>query len=211
MRTLLSPVQNPVQNPAQKPVHNPAVEPFNPNLAFSDRLNPHHEALLRGDILTETRSHSAWGGGVTAQMYLPLSRSLVWPQVTDYPRWVQFFPDLCRSEVTGWSDPAKSAKVVYQVASKAFFLLSIQVEIYLKVSELAPSETTQQIQFRMERGSFSDFTADLTLEDYRAGTILTYSVEATPTIPVPTPFIQQAMKLDLPANMRKMRKVLCGQ
>jgi Polyketide cyclase / dehydrase and lipid transport len=167
------------------------------------------ESLLRGEVLLSTRSHSAWGGAVTAQIYVPLGRAYVWQQVTDYPRWVQFFPDLVRSEVI--SDYARSHKRLYQVASKAFFLLSIQVEIYLKVIETAHQNSWQQIQFCLERGNFSDFTANLKLQDYRSGTLITYSVEATPTIPVPSQFIQQAMRLDLPANMRKMRQVLCGQ
>jgi Polyketide cyclase / dehydrase and lipid transport len=176
----------------------------------------HQENLLKGEVLLTTRSHSAWGGAVTAQMYVPLSRSHVWQQVTDYPRWVQFFPDLVQSEVL--SDlselPARSRarnpKRLYQVASKAFWMLSVQVEIYLKVVEtIQPSQ--QQIQFCLEKGNFSDFTANLNLQDYRAGTVLTYSVAATPTIPVPSQLIQQAMRLDLPANMRKMRQVLCGQ
>ncbi len=167
------------------------------------------ESLLRGDVLLATRSHSAWGGAVTAQIYVPLSRAYVWQQVTDYSRWVQFFPDLVRSEIL--SEPTRSHKRLYQVASKAFFLLSIQVEIYLKVIETAHQNSWQQIQFCLERGNFSDFSANLKLQDYRSGTLLTYSVSATPSIPVPSQFIQQAMRLDLPANMRKMRQVLCGQ
>jgi Polyketide cyclase / dehydrase and lipid transport len=167
------------------------------------------ESLLRGDVLIATRSHSSWGGAVTAQIYVPLSRAYVWQQVTDYPRWVQFFPDLVQSQVLG--EPVRSQKRLYQVASKAFFMLSVQVEIYLKVIETAHQNSWQQIQFLLERGNFSDFSADLKLQDYRSGTLLTYSVAATPSLPVPSQFIQQAMRLDLPANMRKMRQVLCGQ
>ncbi len=60
-----------------------------PHLALSQQ-----KALLQGEVLVETRSHSAWGGAVTAQMYLPIARSHVWQQLTDYPRWVQYFPDV---------------------------------------------------------------------------------------------------------------------
>jgi carbon monoxide dehydrogenase subunit G len=80
-----------------------------------------------------------------------------------------------------------------------------QVEVYLNVVEVR----RQQIQFRLEQGTFNDFTADLKLQDCGAGTLLTYAVQATPNIPIPTVFIQQAMHLELPANMRKMRQVLC--
>jgi hypothetical protein len=165
------------------------------------------ESLLQGDILLQTRSHSAWGGAVTAQMYLPVGRSQVWPQLTDYPRWTQFFPDLTRSEILPRYETS-GYKRLYQAAAKAFFLFTAQVEIYLNVIESAHA-SCQQIQFQLEKGSFHDFAATLKLQDFHAGTLLTYSVQATPTIPVPSQFIQQAMRLDLPANMRRMRQVLC--
>lgn len=168
-----------------------------------------HNDLLNGEILLQTQSHSAWGGAVTASMYLPLTRSQVWQQVTDYPRWVQYFPDLTRSEILCCTiDHKQTVKRLYQAASKAFFLFSAQVEIYLNVIERA-HRATQQIQFQLEKGSFADFSADLNLQDYQSGTLLTYSVRATPLIPVPTLLIQEAMRLDLPANMREMRQVLC--
>lgn len=169
------------------------------------------KALLSGEILLQTRSHSAWGGAVTAWMYLPLERTQVWQQVTDYPRWVQYFPDLVCSEVLSHGESLQGRKRLYQVAKKTFFMLSAQVEIYLKVIETVHTSARQQIQFRMERGSFTDFSADLKLQDHQSGTLLTYSVQATPTIPVPSVFIQEAMRLDLPANMRKMRQVICGR
>jgi carbon monoxide dehydrogenase subunit G len=163
------------------------------------------EALLKGEILIKTHSHSAWGGAVTAQMYLPVERSSVWQQITDYPRWVNYFPDLTHSEVIGNG----KVKRLRQAAKKAFLLFSAQVEIYLQVFEVA-HHAVQQIKFQMEKGSFSDFSADLRLQDCGSGTLLTYSVRATPTIPVPSLFIQEAMRLDLPSNMRKMRQVICG-
>jgi len=95
-----------------------------------------------------------------------------------------------------------------QVARKAFLMFSAQVEIYLNVVETAPSSTSDQIQFQLEKGQFHDFSADLTLQDYQSGTLLIYAVQATPTIPVPTMLLQEAMRLDLPANMRQMRRVI---
>jgi carbon monoxide dehydrogenase subunit G len=178
-------------------------------LSFSNSDNPtpdqvsnQQKALLQGEILVETRSHSAWGGAVTAQMYLPIARSHVWQQLTDYPRWVQYFPDITKSEVVRRGE----VKRLYQVAKKAFLFLSVQVEICLNVFEVLG----QHIQFRLEKGTFTDFTADLKLEDCGNGTVLTYSVQATPNIPVPGVFIQQAMHMELPENMRKMRQVLCA-
>ncbi len=158
--------------------------------------------MIGGEILVKTRSHSSWGGAVTATMYLPVVRSHVWQQVTDYPRWVQYFPDVTKSEVLHRGE----AKRLYQAAKKAFLFFTAQVEVYLNVIEVVQ----QQIQFRLERGTFVDFAADLSLQDCQGGTLLTYAVQATPNIPIPTMFIQQAMQLELPANMRKMRQVICG-
>jgi Polyketide cyclase / dehydrase and lipid transport len=182
---------------------------------LSTRLSPvaaaiaPHPALLNGEIILETRSHSAWGGAVTAQMYLPLTQSQVWQHLTDYSRWTQYFPDITRSEIL--HHPAGSlkrgVKRLYQAASKAFLFFSAQVEVYLNVLETHQ----QRIQFVLESGSFRDFTADVRLQACGDGTILTYSVQATPTIPVPSLFIQQAIQMDLPNNMRQMRRVMCGR
>lgn len=150
----------------------------------------------------ETHSHSVWGGAVTAQMYLPIARSSVWQQLTDYPRWVQYFPDVIKSEILHQGE----VKRLYQVAKKAFLFLTAQVEIYLNVFEVQG----QHIQFRLEKGTFTDFTANLELQDWGNGTLLTYSVQATPNILIPAIFIQQAMQIELPGNMRKMRQVLCA-
>ncbi|MBK1988665.1 cyclase [Sphaerospermopsis aphanizomenoides BCCUSP55] len=158
--------------------------------------------LIQGEILLQPRSHTIWGGAVTAWMYLPLVRTNVWQQLTDYPRWVQYFPDITKSEVLGKGD----VKRLYQAAQKAFLIFTAQVEIYLNVVEVIG----QQIQFRMEKGSFEDFHAKLELQDLGNGTLLAYTVQATPNIPIPSIFIQQAINLELPANMRKMRQVLCN-
>ncbi|HAZ44885.1 MAG TPA: cyclase [Cyanobacteria bacterium UBA11369] len=171
----------------------------------SDSIDP---ALLRGEILLQTRSHSAWGGACTASMYLPIARSHAWQQLTDYSRWVHYFPDVIKSEELHPVDSlASGGKRLYQMARKAFLMFTAEVEIYLRVIEVVQ----QQIQFRMEKGSFVDFSADLKLQDCGSGTLLTYTVAATPLIPIPSMFIQQAMHMDLPANMQKMRQVLCGR
>jgi Polyketide cyclase / dehydrase and lipid transport len=158
--------------------------------------------LIQGEILLQTRSHTIWGGAVTASMYLPLVRSYVWQQITDYSRWVQYFPDITKSEIMSKGD----VKFLYQTAQKSFLFFTAQVEIYLNVVEVLG----QQIQFRMEKGTFEDFHANLELKDMGKGTLLTYTVQATPNIPIPAIFIQQAMNLELPENMRKMRQVLCN-
>ena len=54
-------------------------------------------ALLRGDVLIATNTHAGKGAAVTAQMYVPLVRSQLWEQLTDYGRWVHYFPDITQS------------------------------------------------------------------------------------------------------------------
>lgn len=174
-------------------------------------LQDTHHALLDGEILLETRSHTAWGGAVTAQMYLSRPRAEVWQDITNYPQWVQYFPDITCSEIIGSAGEAqRGGKRLYQAARKAFMMITAEVEVYLRVFEIVNKDAWQSIQFCMERGSFNDFFADLKLQDYGTGTLLTYAVQATPTIPVPSMLIQQAMRLDLPQNMRSLRQAICG-
>ncbi|WP_448563262.1 SRPBCC family protein [Trichothermofontia sp.] len=165
------------------------------------------DRLVRGDIITQPHTYSDWGGAVTAWAYIPLDRPRVWQHITNYPRWTHYFSDVTRSEVLGVATAGLTRKRLYQMAQKSFFLLNIQVEVFLEVIER--QETGDSISFRLERGSFRDFAADLSLHPYQQGTILTYRVQATPTIPMPSLFIEQAMQRDLPNNMRQMRRVMC--
>ncbi len=174
----------------------------------SSMLNPSEfAALLKGDILLSTRPHTAFGGAVVAQMYLPVVRSQIWEQLTNYANWVNYFPDITRSEVLEYNpDRPYRGHRLYQAAQKNFLMFTAQVDVHLRVFE----NMQRQIRFRMERGSFNDFSASINLDDHENGTFLTYAVEATPTIPVPSLFIEQAMRQDLPGNMRQMRQVLCA-
>ena len=149
------------------------------------------------------------GAAVTATMYVPLVRSQTWQKLTEYSNWVHYFPDIVQSQVLEVKEQSKThpmTRRLYQVARKAFMMFSAQVEIYLQVIETVH----QKIQFRLEQGTFSDFSADLTLEDYGQGTLITYSVRATPSIPVPGFFLEQAIRHDLPGNMKTMRQVMCA-
>ncbi|MFM7427342.1 MAG: SRPBCC family protein [Elainella sp.] len=166
----------------------------------------HQNSLLRGEIVLKTRPHSAWGGAVTAQMYVPCRRSQVWQELIKYPNWVQYFPSLTQSHVLE-DLPNQGYKRLYQAAGKNFLIFTAQVEIYLKVTETI-HPLRHQIQFQLEKGTFHDFSALLKLQDYREGTLLTYSVQATPSIPIPTQIIQEGIRLDLPRNMRSMRQAI---
>jgi hypothetical protein len=164
-------------------------------------------ALLRGEIIVTPLVSTGGGGAVPAHMFVPLDRGLIWSQLTNYRRWTQFFPNISHSEVletvrTG----SQRYRRLYQVGCKGFMKLTAKVEIYLKVFENA----CDSLQFRFEQGTFSHFAADLELKDLPNGTLLTYGVQANPTIPVPSFLIEQGMKLDLPGNMKQMRQVLCA-
>jgi len=163
------------------------------------------KALEQGKILVEAKPHRACGGTAVAQMHLPSRRNHLWQQLTDYPRWVEYFPNLTVSRVLPPRD-RQGGKRIHQVGCKNFILFSAQVEIYLQVTEI-PS---RQIQFRLESGTFENFSADLDLEDYSNGTLITYSVQATPNFPIPAVFIQQALQLEMPKNMQQMRLCLLG-
>ncbi|QQE64019.1 cyclase [Leptolyngbya sp. BL0902] len=171
------------------------------------RFSAHEQLVLRqGEVLIVPQSRPQEPAAVMAHMYVPLDRSHIWPQITSYRRWTQFFPNITHSEVL---ESVKTAgqryRRLYQVGRKGFMMMTAQVEIYLQVFETA----CEHVQFRLEQGTFSYFDADLHLQDMGEGTLLTYRVQAAPTIPVPTFLIEQGMKIDLPGNMRQMRQVLC--
>lgn len=161
-------------------------------------------ALLNGEVITQIQPHTTAGAAVAATIHIPMTRERVWQQLTNYSRWTAFFPDITRSDVTALISP--QSKRLTQAACKTFLMLSIAVEIQLQVDEI-PQES---IRFSMVDGgiSFRDFAAVLELKDLGSSTELSYTVQATPSIPVPSMFIEQAMKFDLPNNMRHLRKVL---
>jgi len=177
-----------------------------PSFLFQGSERSHTEseatALKRGRILVETCAHGLCGGSVTAKMFVNASRIELWHKLTDYTRWVEYFPNITRSEVVSSQN---NVHRLYQVGRKAFLAIAAQVEIYLKVYE----RNQRSIQFRLEKGTFQDFGADLTLQDWQGGTLLTYTVQATPLIPVPSFLVEQGMRQDLPGNMENMRRVLC--
>ncbi|MFM7218941.1 MAG: SRPBCC family protein [Nodosilinea sp.] len=165
-------------------------------------------ALLEGDVLVMPEVNQGAGATVVAYIYVPLSRPQIWPQVTSYHRWTQFFPNIIRSEVLETvKTNSHRYRRLYQVGRKGFLALTAQVEIYLRVFET----TCDRIQFCLEQGTFSHFNASLHLQDLHQGTLLSYSVQAAPTIPIPSFLVEQAMKTDLPSNMRQMRRILCKE
>jgi hypothetical protein len=186
----------------------PTVSASYVSYAQLDQLSTQEQAaLLRGDVLVTSHTLGA-GGAAMAHMYVPLARPQIWPQVTNYSAWTQYFPNIIHSEVLETVKTASQRyRRLYQVGRKGFMVLTAQVDIYLRVIET----TCEAIQFRLERGTFSHFAADLRLQDFNQGTLVTYSVEATPTIPLPSFLVEQGMRQDLPGNMKQMRRVLCDR
>lgn len=160
------------------------------------------ESLRRGRVLIDTHPHGLMGGAVSAKMYVKAPRAALWEKLTQYARWTEYFPNITRSEIVKTTEHYHQ---LYQVGRKAFFAIAAEVDIHLKVYE----DPFYSIQFRLEKGTFKDFGADLTLQDWQGGTLLTYAVQATPLIPVPSFLIEQGMRQDLPSNMEHMRRVLC--
>jgi hypothetical protein len=162
------------------------------------------EKLLKGDVLLNPQAHTSKGGAVSATMYIPRSRGMVWAQLTQYSRWTEYFPEITRSDVI--IEFSADRKRLSQSACKTFFMMNVTVDIHLNAIETAD----RQIQFQMvgTNGGFQDFSATVILDDCHSGVALTYSVQATPKIPLPATLIQEAMKIDLPINMRHMRGVL---
>ncbi|NJR68141.1 MAG: cyclase [Synechococcales cyanobacterium CRU_2_2] len=168
------------------------------------KKNHEDEKLRQGEILVSTRPHTPHGGAVTATAYLPISRTDLWQHLTHYPRWTEFFPDIFYSEVSHEVDARR--KHILQKARKSFLVLNVEVEVQLYAYEMRE----KAIVFELDgtSTSFQDFSAELQLKDFHHGTQLSYSVQATSKIPIPALFIEQAMKLDLPMNMRHLRQVL---
>ncbi len=161
--------------------------------------------LHQGEVLLKTRPHTFCGGSLEARILLPLGRSQVWETLTHYPRWVSLLPDVTQSRVLEEnSKQPHLGKRLFQAAEKSFLFITAQVHVYLKVFELEQ----QHIRFQLERGSFTDFTADIHLSDLQDGTLLSYTVSATPSIPVPSFVVEQAMKMDLPNNLRYLRTMI---
>jgi hypothetical protein len=162
--------------------------------------------LQKGEILTQSRLYSWWGGRVTAQIYLPQLRSLVWEALTDYDRWVDIFPHITQSEVIESLSPFR--KRLYQAAEKNFSLMTIAVHAELMVREYPQ----RRIWFVLEKPNrcFREFEAEVWLREVSpgVGTFLSYTVQAAASLPIPAPFIQEAMRQDLPQNLAHLRSYL---
>lgn len=144
----------------------PSPTASTPVTTASQVTEQQERSLLQGDVLISTATVDS-GAAVTATMYVPMARQQTWQQLTDYSKWVQYFPDIVQSQVLEVKRRTKThpaTRRLYQVARKAFMMFSAQVEIYLQVIETLH----QKIQFRFEQGTFSDFAADLTLEDRKS-------------------------------------------
>jgi hypothetical protein len=182
------------------------------------------QSLLQGEILVSTQPHNHRGAAVTAQMYLSQPQERVWSQITQYDQWSRYFEAITTSSVLSSRDFPRRQARIHQTAHKNFLVFQAEVEIYLTATEFERGEH-QVIEFRQDlsphpasapqgpissqpSSHFHDFSAQLSLQPYQAGCLLTYGVQATPTVPIPVMLMQQAMQLDLPTNMRQLRSQL---
>jgi len=165
--------------------------------------------LQRGEILTQSCLYSWWGGRVTAQIYLPQLRSQVWETLIQYDRWVDIFPHITHSRVVESLSPFR--KRLYQAAEKTFSLITIAVNAELIVREYPQ----RRIWFVLEHPNacFREFEAEVWLREVSpvTGTFLSYTVQAAASLPIPAPFIQEAMRQDLPQNLAHLRSYLQGR
>jgi hypothetical protein len=146
-----------------------------------------------------------WDCAVLAQFYIDLPPHYVWNCLTDYPLWVRYLPDMMQSRVIEGAGSAQ--KRLYQVARKVLLLFHLQVQAYLGVTE---DSEQRLIRFVMEEGNgaLEQFAAELHLQPLRAGTVISYSARAKPTVFVPEPIILAVIKLELPMNLRRLRQVM---
>ena len=170
-------------------------------------LTPRDKGQLdQGEILIQPQPYSFWGATVTAQIALKRSPKHLWSILSHYDQWVSIFPDVIKSQVLTVLNPHR--KQICQSAQKQFGPMTIVVEAHLRVREYPPHRIWFQLEAPNE--SFQTFESALWLDPQPQdlGTYLTYRVAATPTLPIPSLFIQEAMRYDLPQNLRALRHYL---
>ena len=102
-------------------------------------------------------------------------------------------------------------KCLYQAAKKTFSLMTIAVDAELMVREYPQ----RRIWFVLQKPNacFREFEAEVWLREVSpvTGTFLSYTVQAAASLPIPAPFIQEAMRQDLPQNLAHLRSYLQGR
>jgi hypothetical protein len=169
-----------------------------------DLSAPEQAQLYQGEILLQSRLYSLWGGALTAQIYIPVSSGLVWKTLTQYDRWPGLFPPITKSVVV---EEGRFRKCIHQCAQKQFSVLTIAVEADLLVREYP--DWCIRFNLMAPNWSFREFEAEIQIKPVRnTGTILQYQVQAAAALPIPALFIQEAMRHDLPENLRSLRAYL---
>jgi carbon monoxide dehydrogenase subunit G len=168
-------------------------------------INATLDPLANGDVLVEASVRSAREAEVEITLHLPLPRAYVWQHLSDYTRWSEFFPNLLCSRVVESHPEAWRGKLLHQVAGLPFLDLGPKVDIYLRAFEIEH----KSIRFKLIRGSFTNFAAELRLDDREQGTLLTYRVEAQLAFPVPPFLIRQGIQGAFLSNLKHMRRMLC--
>lgn len=159
-------------------------------------------ALAAGELLLTTRSHGLTGGQASITLAFAPRPVDVWAQLTDYPRWVDYLPDLTQSEILPAA--AKGQTRLRQVGRKSILGFTAEAALDLQVQALAP----YRLRFDLERGGLAEFTATFTLTPWRQGTLVNFTGQATPLFPIPGWVVEQVMRHGLPMNLRHMRQVI---
>ncbi len=162
------------------------------------------QRLAAGEVWVHTQPYGPTGGQAQAQLVYALSPERLWPHILDYPRWVEYFPDLVRCEAIA---PAPSGQPrLYQVGRKSLLGLDLAVEVQLRVQIFKG----HRVFFTQEQGSLRDFHASFVLEPWAQGALVTFTLAAIPQIPVPSLVVEHSLKRELPLNLIHMRQVIGG-
>ena len=188
------------QNPSRLTALSPTPARSEATERWLKRQAPVRIAKLRsGQVLLDYHILSNRQAQVQVDMYLQQPRDRIWQQVTDYASWPQLLPHILHSERL----PQTCEDIIYlrQAAGFDAGLIKPQVEIVLQVREWGD----RAVRFQLERGSFSAFTANLSVRDCEWGTFLRYEVEAELCWPVPRVAIEQGIRHALPHNLKAFR------
>lgn len=158
------------------------------------------EVLRAGDLILKTRPHGFLGGYLSATLAFASSPAVVWRHLTDYPRWVEYLPDMRHSEVLAPTPDGHQR--VRQIGQKMIFGFTAEAELELRME----AEPPYQLHCHMEKGCLGDFRATFTLRPWQQGCLLTFTGQAVPLFPVPGFIVEHVLRQGIPDNLRHMRR-----
>jgi hypothetical protein len=158
------------------------------------------QVLQARDLVLKTRPHGFLGGHLSATLAFTPPPAVVWHHLIDYPRWVEYLPDMCHSEILAPTPEGHTR--VRQIGQKTIFGFNAQAELELRMETEAP----YQLRCHMEKGCIGDFRATFMLRPWRQGCLLTFTGQAVPLFPVPGFMVEHVLRQGIPDNLRHMRR-----